>query len=275
MKCVTGGKEVEAMKARINGITIGYSDRGAGMPLVFLHAFPLNRTMWKPQEETLSRQFRTITIDLRGHGESDAPLWRYSLEQYADDVAGLLDHLAVRQAVLIGLSMGGYVSFAFYRKYADRVRALVLADTRAQADSEEARSGRFTTAQTAYRQGAGAVADIMIPKLLGATSLRTKPELAARIRGIIESNEPSGIIVDSMAMADRPDSLPLLAQITCPTLVIVGEEDQPTPPAEAQLIAQAISAATLEVIPGAGHLSSVEQPEWFNEVVGKFTEGLG
>lgn len=263
------------MKARINGMTIGYSDRGTGMPLVFLHAFPLNRTMWEPQEEALSRQFRTITIDLRGHGESDAPLWRYSLEHYADDVAGLLDHLAVRQAVLIGLSMGGYVSFAFYRKYADRVRALILADTRAQADSEEARAGRFTTAQTAYRQGAGAVADIMIPKLLGATSLRTKPELAARIRGIIESTEPSGIVVDSMAMADRPDSFPLLAQITCPTLVIVGEEDQPTPPAEARLIAQAIAGATLAVIPDAGHLSNVEQPERFNEAVEKFTEGLG
>jgi 3-oxoadipate enol-lactonase len=263
------------MKTQIHGMTIGYNDRGAGMPLVFLHAFPLNRTMWERQEESLSRRFRTITIDFRGHGESDAPLWRYSLEQYADDVAGLLDHLAVRQAVLIGLSMGGYVSFAFYRKYADRVRALVLADTRAQADSEESRAGRFAMAQTAYRQGAGAVADIMIPKLLGPSSVKTKPELATRIRGIIESNDPSGIIIDSMAMADRPDSTFLLAQITCPTLVIVGEEDQPTPPAESRLIAQAIPGATLAVIPGAGHLSNAEQPEQFNEVVGKFLDGLG
>lgn len=263
------------MKTQINGMTIGYHDHGAGMPLVFLHAFPLNRTMWKPQEEALSRRFRTITIDFRGHGESDAPLWRYSLEQYADDVAGLLDHLGVRQAVLIGLSMGGYVSFAFYRKYADRVRGLVLADTRAQADSEEARAGRFAMAQTAYRQGAGAVADIMLPKLLGATSARTKPELAVQIRNIIESNDPSGIIVDSMAMADRPDSTPLLPRIACPTLVIVGDEDQPTPPAEARFMAQAIPGAALAVIAGAGHLSNAEQPERFNEVVEKFLEGLG
>jgi pimeloyl-ACP methyl ester carboxylesterase len=115
----------------------------------------------------------------------------------------------------------------------------------------------------------------MIPKLLGPSSVKTKPELATRIRGIIESNDPSGIIIDSMAMADRPDSTFLLAQITCPTLVIVGEEDQPTPPAESRLIAQAIPGATLAVIPGAGHLSNAEQPEQFNEVVGKFLDGLG
>lgn len=263
------------MKAHINGITLGYNDRGSGMPLVFLHAFPLNRTMWAPQEEALSRRFRTITLDLRGHGESDAPLWRYSLEQYADDVAGLLDHLAIKQAVLIGLSMGGYVGFAFYRKYADRLRAMVLADTRAQADSEEGRAGRFTMAQTAYKKGSGAVADMMIPKLFGATSLGTRPDLAAQIRGIIEGNEPSGIIVDLMAMADRPDSRSLLPTITCPTLVIVGEEDQPTPPADAEVIAQGIPGAALVVIPGAGHLSNLEQPERFNDVVGKFLERFG
>ncbi len=263
------------MKAHINGITLGYNDRGTGMPLVFLHAFPLNRTMWAPQEEALSRRFRTITLDLRGHGESDAPLWRYSLEQYADDIAGLLDHLAIKQAVLIGLSMGGYVGFAFYRKYADRLRAMVLADTRAQADSEEGRAGRFTMAQTAYKKGSGAVADMMIPKLFGATSLGTRPDLAAQIRGIIEGNEPSGIIVDLMAMADRPDSRSLLPKITCPTLVIVGEEDQPTPPADAEVIAQGIPGAALAVIPGAGHLRNLEQPDRFNDVVGKFLERFG
>lgn len=262
------------MKTVIHGINIGYSDRGSGIPLVFLHAFPLNRTMWAAQEEVLSRAFRVITMDLRGHGESDAPLWRFTLEQYADDVAGLLDHLAIQQAVLTGLSMGGYVGFAFYRKHAGRLRGLVLADTRAQADSEEARTGRFNLAQTAFRKGPEAVAGIMIPKLLGATSLKTRPDLVAQVRRIIEGNEVSGMIVDSIAMADRPDSLPLLPQITCPTVVIVGEEDQPTPPAEARLIADGIPGAKLMVIPGAGHLSNLEQPERFNRIVGEFAAGL-
>jgi pimeloyl-ACP methyl ester carboxylesterase len=230
--------------------------------------------MWAPQDEVLSRQYRVITMDLRGHGESDAPLWQFSLEQYADDVAGLLDHLAIPQAVLVGLSMGGYVGFAVYRKHADRVRGLVLADTRAQADSAEGRTGRFNLAQTAFRKGPGAVADIMLPKLLGATSLKTRPDLSAHLRQIIEGNYVSGMIVDSMAMADRPDSLPLLPHITCPTMVIVGEEDQTTPPAEAEVIAQGIPGAKLAVIPGAGHLSNLEQPDQFNDVVGKFAAGL-
>ena len=152
------------------GIRLAYDDTGSGLPIVFLHAFPLNRSMWAPQVSALSAQFRTIAIDLRGHGESDAPLWSFSLDQYADDVAALLDHLDIPQAVLVGLSMGGYVSLAFSRAYGKRLLGLVLADTRAQADSPDGRTGRFHLAQTAYTQGTEAVANTMLPKLLGATS---------------------------------------------------------------------------------------------------------
>ncbi|MEK7336176.1 MAG: alpha/beta fold hydrolase, partial [Nitrospirota bacterium] len=120
------------MQAKINDMTLAYSDSGSGQPIVFLHAFPLNRTMWAEQEAALSSHHRVITIDLRGHGESDAPLWHYSLDQAADDVRALLDHLSIRQALFVGLSMGGYILLAFYRKYADRVKGMVLADTRAQ-----------------------------------------------------------------------------------------------------------------------------------------------
>jgi pimeloyl-ACP methyl ester carboxylesterase len=170
--------------------------------------------------------------------------------------------------------MGGYVSFAFYRKYAERVRGLVLADTRAQADSEEARIGRFNLAQTAFRQGPGPVADVMMPKLLRPTSLKTRSDLVGQLRRTIETTEVSGIIVDLIAMADRTDSLPLLPHIACPTLVIVGDEDHTTPPADAQLIAQGIPGASLAVIAGAGHLSNLEQPDQFNKLVGEFTAGL-
>ncbi|HJR76121.1 MAG TPA: alpha/beta fold hydrolase [Nitrospiraceae bacterium] len=262
------------MKTRINGINLAYNDQGTGTALIFLHAFPLNRTMWRPQEEALSRRYRVVVVDLRGHGESDAPLWRFTLEQYADDVAGLMDHLSIPRAVLVGLSMGGYVGFAFYRKYAERVRGLVLADTRAQADTDEARTGRFNLAQTAFRQGPEAVADIMIPKLLGASSLKTKPDLVDHVRRMITGNEVSGMIVDLIAMADRPDSLSLLPQITCPTVVIVGEEDHTTPAADARLIVQGIAGAKLAVIPGAGHISNLEQPEQFNKVIDEFAAGL-
>ncbi|MEO5954115.1 MAG: alpha/beta fold hydrolase [Nitrospiraceae bacterium] len=125
------------MQTRVNGITMAYSDQGTGFSIVFLHAFPLNRTMWAAQEKALFSQFRIITIDLRGHGESDAPLWHYTLEQSADDVNALMDQLAIQQALFVGLSMGGYTLFAFYRKYAARVKGLILADTKSQADMAE------------------------------------------------------------------------------------------------------------------------------------------
>ena len=263
------------MQTQINGITIAYSDQGTGLPIVFLHAFPLNRTMWAMQEKALSSQFRIITIDLRGHGESDAPLWRYTLDQSADDVRALLDHLAIQQALFVGLSMGGYILFAFYRKYAARVKGLILADTRAQADTEEGKDGRFQMAQTAYKKGPSAIADIMIPKLLSPMTVQTKPDLVQQVRAMIEGNQISGITGDLMAMAERPDSVPLLAQITCPTQIIVGELDQATPPSDAKLMAENIPGVRLTIIPHAAHLANLEQPEAFNQIVAAFASELG
>lgn len=258
------------MQARINNISLAFNDQGTGAPLVFLHAFPLNRCMWVEQEQALSSQFRVLTIDLRGHGESDAPLWRYTLDQAADDVIGLLDHLSIRQAVFVGLSMGGYILFALHRRYADRVRGLVLANTRAQADTVEGKEGRFQMAQTAYKNGPSAIADIMIPKLLSSATIQAKPELVGRVRAMIEGNQISGIAGDLMAMAERPDSVSLLGQITCPTQIIVGELDLPTPPSDAKLMADRISGAHLTIIPGAAHLSNLERPDQFNETIRSF-----
>jgi pimeloyl-ACP methyl ester carboxylesterase len=262
------------VQTQVNGVTIAFNDRGAGRPIVFLHAFPLNRTMWETQEHALSSQFRVITIDLRGHGESDAPLWRYTLEQSADDVNALLDQLAIQQAIFAGLSMGGYILFAFYRKYAVRVKGLILADTRAQADTAEGKDGRFQMAQTAYKKGPTAIADIMIPKLLSPTTIQTRTALVQQVRAMIEGNQISGIAGDLMAMAERPDSVPLLKQITCPTQIIVGELDQATPPAEAKLMADQIPNAHLAIIPQAAHLTNLEQPEPFNHIVANFVSEL-
>ena len=257
----------QPVQAKINGITLAYNDQGTGLPIVFLHAFPLNRTMWAEQVKALSSQFRAITIDLRGHGESDAPLWHYTLDQAADDVIGLLDHLSIRQAVFVGLSMGGYVLFALYRKYADRVQGLVLADTTAQADTAEGKEARFQMAQIAYKNGPSAIADIMLPKLLSPATIQTRPELVRRVRTMIEGTQVSGIAGDLMAMAERPDSIALLNQITCPTQIVVGEQDLATPPSDAKLMADRIPDARLTIIPGAAHLSNMEQPGLFNETI--------
>jgi 3-oxoadipate enol-lactonase len=269
--CASTGYRLSAMgTARINGITLAYTDQGRGTPVVLLHAFPQNRTMWAPQIEALSKTHRIVAPDFRGFGESDAPQGPYTLDQFADDAAGLLDHLAIQRAVLAGLSMGGYTAFAFYRKYRDRVKGLVLADTKAQADTEEGRAGRFAMAQTAQAKGAGAVADIMLPKLLSPVALQTKPELVRQVRAAIERTQVSGIAGALMAMAERPDSMPLLSRIACPTLVITGELDGPTPPADGKLMAEKIPGARLEIIPRAGHLSNLEQPEAFNAALRDF-----
>lgn len=262
------------MKARINGIDLAYSDDGRGLPVVFLHAFPFNRTMWEPQRLALSKRYRVITVDLRGHGESDAPLWRYTLDLFADDVKGLLDHLDIQRAVLVGLSMGGYLLFAFHRKYPERIKGLVFCDTRAEADTPDVVAWRFALAQRVYREGAKAVVADMGPKLLSASAYQTKPDLVQRIAAISMSTPISGIVGDLMAIAERPDSNQDLSRMTCPALVLAGDGDVLTSPEENRRMAEGIRGAMFQIIPSAGHLSNLEQPEAFNQALMSFLDSV-
>ena len=262
------------MIVHLNGIDIGYSDQGQGEPLVFVHAFPLNRSMWEPQVQALVERYRIVTVDLRGHGESDAPLWRYTMDQFSDDVNALMDHLSIAQATWIGLSMGGYILFALIRTYPQLIKSLVLADTRAPADSPEGKTGRVAMAQTAYQEGPTAIAEIMIPKLLSPSSVETRPDLVNQLRHMITGNQVSGIVGDLMAMEERPDSLSLLPNIQWPTLVIVGEHDVATPPSESQEMVKRIPNGHLEIIPQAGHVSNLENPDAFNHALEKFLSSL-
>ena len=258
------------MKARINDIDLAYSDEGQGPPVVFLHAFPLNRTMWAPQVADLSDRYRVVTIDLRGHGESDAPMWRYTLDQFADDVHGLLAHLGIARATFVGLSMGGYILFALYRTHPELFHALVLADTRATADTPDAKAARFSMAQIAYRRGASVIADLMLPKLLSPAACEHRTDLQDHLRGIITGNQVPGIVGDLMAMEERPDATPLLSTISVPTLVLAGEEDLASPPVEVEGMANLIPGSTFVRIPQAGHLSNMENPGAFNAALLSF-----
>ena len=263
------------VNAHINGINLSYTDQGEGAPLIFVHAFPLSSAMWDMQVQEFSNNYRIIAVDLRGHGKSDAPLWNFTLDNYAEDIHELLKHLGIKQATFIGLSMGGYTLFALYRKYPELVRALVLADTRAQADNVEAKAGRFAMAQTAYKDGPKAIAEMMIPKLLAPSTRENRDDIVDQVQTIILNNQSSGIIVDLIAMAERPNSTSLLSQITCPTLVIVGEDDVATPPSEAQYMVDRIPNAHLVKIRNAGHLSNIEQPITFNQALADFLERKG
>ncbi|HEU4685006.1 MAG TPA: alpha/beta fold hydrolase [Nitrospira sp.] len=263
------------MKTQLNGITLAYSDRGRGMPVVFLHAFPLNRWMWESQQAGLSSRYRTIAVDLRGHGESDAPYWRYSLEQYADDVRALLEHLQIRKAVFVGLSMGGYLAFTLCRRHPDLIQGLVFADTRAEADKPEQSRWRFDLAQRAGTSGPSAVVADMGPKMLAPARYARDPELVERVYSMIASTPVPGIVGDLMAMAERPDSTGILGSIGVPTLAVNGKEDVLTTPADAERIARGITGAQLVLIPDAGHLSNMEQPELFNQALEEFLAGIG
>ena len=262
------------MKARINDINLAYSDEGQGPPVVFLHAFPLNRTMWASQVTGLSDRYRVITIDLRGHGESEAPMWRYTLDQFAEDVIGLLEHLGIAKATFVGLSMGGYILFALYRRRPELFQALVLADTRATADTPDAKAARFSMAQIAYRRGAPAIAELMLPKLLSPASCEHRADLREHLRTIITGNQVSGIVGDLMAMEERPDSTSLLPTISLPTLVIAGEEDLASPPEEVESMANQIPGSTFVRIPQAGHLSNMENPGAFNAAILTFLTSM-
>ena len=260
------------MKILVNNINLGYDDHGMGLPILFLHAFPLNRSMWQGELITLlqDERYRLIALDWRGFGESEINGTISTMELFADDVAGLMDTLGIQQAVLCGLSMGGYAAFAFLRKYPERVYGLILADTRPGADTPEAQANRENVARIAETQGTRAIADLQVPRLLSEFTRQHHPEVEIRVRQMIEAATVQGIAAASRGMRQRADSTDLLARISCPTLVIVGELDALTPPGVAQEYAAQIPGAQLTMITNAAHLSNLEQPEAFLQAVEGF-----
>ncbi len=269
------------MKTRISDIEISYDDRGAGQPVLLIHGYPLSRKMWQPQLADLSQVARVIAPDLRGYGESESGPYDldnptpFDMELLADDCAALLNALNIHQPVVVcGMSMGGYVALAFYRKYAARVAGLVLTATRAGADSVEGKAGREKAAALARAEGIAPIAKAMLPKLLAPANLENKADLAAEILEIMNASSTAGAMGVLLGMRDRPDSTSLLPQVSCPALIIHGAEDQIIPPAEAQVMQHLIPRARLEVLPETGHLTNLEQPERFNALFREFLESL-
>lgn len=255
----------------VNGVSLAIETRGSGQAVVFIHGFPLDRTIFRHQLDSLSG-FRRIGFDLRGMGQSDAPDLGYSMATYADDLAGLLDALGEEQVVLCGLSMGGYVAFEFLRRYRKRVRGLILLDTRAEADSAEGRKSRDALVVRVREQGAVAAAEAMLPRFF---SSGVPSEIIESVRNMILRTPVPGLIGALTAMRDRPDSSGLLPTlIGLPTLVIVGEEDAITPPIISRGMAAAIPEARLMEVSGAGHLPCAEQPVLTTRAMLKFLQSI-
>jgi pimeloyl-ACP methyl ester carboxylesterase len=240
------------------------------MCVVLLHGFPFNRSLWREQVAALSQNYRVVTPDLRGFGESSVVDEPATMELLAQDVAALLDELGLGRVALGGLSMGGYVALSFYRQFPRRVRALILADTRPQADTEEARANRETLAQRALAEGMQPVVDAMLPKLLAPATQQERPETVARLREMMLATPPAGAAAALRGMALRRDQTDLLPNIIAPTLIIVGSEDAITPPSDAELMHREIRGARLERIEGAAHCSNLEDPQAFNTSLLKF-----
>ncbi len=253
--------------AQVNGLELAYEDAGTGPPLVLVHGYPFNRSLWASQVEALKSTHRVVTLDLRGLGESALAGSPSTMKDMANDVAVLMDHLEIQRAVIGGLSMGGYVTLAFYKQFQLRVRALILADTRAQADTDEARLVREQQAQQILEDGMGATADAMLPKLLHPETVSKRPEIVKRVRDMILQTKPAGAAAALRGMAIREDQTALLRRVLVPTLIIVGREDAITPVRDSESMHQQIDGSRLVIIDNAGHVSNLEQEHRFNREV--------
>jgi pimeloyl-ACP methyl ester carboxylesterase len=240
---------------------IVYETIGRGLPVVLLHPFPVHHEFWTAAAQRLSTRYRLILPDVRGHGDSGAGQGPATMGKHAEDLAKICDQEGVGRAAFVGVSIGGYILFEFWRRYRDRVQTLVLCNTRATAESESSRAARLQSAADVLERGTEQFADSMLPKVLGKSTLEMRPDLAQTARSMMMKMSPEDINLVQRGMADRPDSVPTLKTISVPTLVIAGDEDAAIPPNEADLMRQNIPGAQFRSIPKAGHYAAFEQPQ--------------
>jgi pimeloyl-ACP methyl ester carboxylesterase len=259
------------MRTTFNNLTLVYQTAGRGRPLLFIHGYPLSRKLWAGQLRGLAPHAQALAPDLPGFGDSAPQPGPCTVERLADDCVAFLEALGIAQpAVVCGLSMGGYVALAFYRKYAARTAGLILAATRPGADTAEGKAARDKTAALAQEHGAEAIAKAMLPKMFAPATYTAHPELVERGRQIMLSASTPGIVGALQAMRDRPDATPLLAKIKVPTLIVHGAQDQIMPLSEPETMHRLIANSHLVILPKSGHLPNLEQPRAFNQAIRNF-----
>ena len=259
-------------KIKSSDAEIVYRVLGEGAPVVLLHPFPVNHEFWVPVANALSTRYRLIFPDLRGHGDSDVGEGPATMDKHAADIAAVMDDAGVGRAPLVGVSIGGYVLFEFWRKYRGRVAALGLCNTKAPADSGEARAGRLQAANDVLERGTEPFFESMVPRLLGKTTRETRPDLVDGALRMMRKMSPEDVAQVQRGMAARPNSMDTLKTINVPTLLVTGDEDILTGVNEAELMRQHISGSQLCVIPKSGHYSGWEQPEDVGKVLRQFLE---
>jgi len=257
---------------RSDDAEIFYEIRGSGPPVVLLHPFPCDHEFWHPIAAALDSRYRLILPDLRGHGNSEIGKGPALMQKHASDLARVLDAAGIGKAAFIGCSIGGYILFEFWRRFRQRVASLALCDTRPQADTAEARANRLKAAAAILEQGTETFIESMVPKLIGRTTLATRPDLVDGARAMMRKMSAEDISQVQQGMAERPDSVADLKTIDVPTLIAIGEEDVLSAVADGELMRQNIAGSQLRVIPKAGHYAPWEQPEVVGKILRQFLD---
>ena len=259
-------------RVRSDDVEIFYEIRGSGPPVVLLHPFPCHHEFWNPVAEALDSRYRLILPDLRGHGDSEIGEGPALIEKHAGDVARVLGAAGVGKAAFIGCSIGGYILFEFWRRFRERVTSLALCDTRPQSDTAEGRANRLKAAAAVLEQGTEPFIESMIPKLMGRTTVSTRPDLVDGARAMMRKMSAEDLSLVLRGMAERPDSVADLKSINVPTLIVIGEEDVLSTLADGELMRQNIAGSQLKVVPKAGHYAPWEQPELVGKVLRQFLD---
>jgi len=264
--------EKSSMKTTVNGIDHYFIDSGdpSKTAVVFIHGFPFSHAMWNRQVDLLKDDHRVIAYDLRGHGSSGVGDGQYALEFFVDDLIGILDHLKIARATLCGLSIGGYIALRAVERNPERVEGLILCDTQSGPDSNEAKLKRAAAIKAVRTGGVDAYAEGLVKVLFAPQSFTTKADVVEGIKGIIRSTSPTGICGTLLALAGRTDTTPSLSAIRVPTCIIVGEHDAITPPRLSEEMHGKIPGSEIRVVPGAAHLSNLENPDAFDKVLVDF-----
>ena len=261
---------IREARARVDGRDVRYLEAGAGWPVLLVHAFPVNADMWRPQLERVPEGWRFIAPDVRGFGSDGSVPGAFTMDDVAADLASFMDHLKLDHAVIGGLSMGGYITLALARRSPERFDGMILADTRAEADTPEAAEGRRKLIELVRSKGSTAVADQMLPKLLSAAARERQPEIVSSVREMAGSISAEALAAALEAMMRRPDSTPGLSRISCPVLIVVGAQDEVAPEPNARAMEKQIERSRVVVLPDAGHLANLESPDAFSRAVADF-----
>lgn len=259
----------------LGDVSLYVQQQGRGVPLLLVHGFPLDHSMWQAQFADLADICHLIAPDLRGFGQSTVTAGIVTMEQFSDDLARMLDALGVHQPVVFcGLSMGGYIGWQFFQRHHRRVRGMILCDTRAAADAPEAAANRLVLAERVQVEGADFLAESMLPRLFGEHAQQTSRDVIAATKQVMLRTNRGGIAAALRGMAERPDSTPLLAHIDRPTLLVCGSDDVISPAKEMRSMAAAIPQGTYAEIPQAGHMAPLEDPRAVNQAIRAFVQQL-